>query len=178
MVRRDIFAWRGVGTIIRPRRQAKCDRREIRRLNFGAVARTRNEPHDFRGQDTASHTTIAIRNTSASEIRYAVIHDASFSMEKMRGRSRVTRDHFGREPYPLGAWGPPARALPRAARQRRSRALAIFGRFGQTGPDDDALANDARVWMVAAYSRARRRPISGNERGRRRRRPRAIEILK
>src|ERR1700761_7755746 len=42
----------------------------------------------------------------------------------------LANDHFGREPYPLGAWGPPARALPRAASRRRSRAPAIFWMFG------------------------------------------------
>jgi hypothetical protein len=70
---RDIFARCGVGMIFRFNRQEKCYDRKIRCLAADAT-RARNEADDFRAHDIPSHTAIATRNTSASEIRYAVIH--------------------------------------------------------------------------------------------------------
>jgi hypothetical protein len=69
---RDIFARCGVGMIFHRYWQVKCYGGKIRRVT--ATTRTRNEADDVCAHDIPSHTAIATRNTSASEIRYAVIH--------------------------------------------------------------------------------------------------------
>ena len=56
-------------------RRAKRNGREIRAL--ASAVRRRKEADHFRGQDSPSPTTIAMRPISASDIRYAVIHCVS-----------------------------------------------------------------------------------------------------
>src|SRR5665647_727728 len=72
----DIFARNGIGMIhheiVGPRRGAEGDRRKIGML---AIAfRDADELNDLCAHDNPSHTAIATRPASASEIRYTVMH--------------------------------------------------------------------------------------------------------
>jgi hypothetical protein len=120
---------------------------------FAAAAPTRNEADDFRAHDSPSSTVIAIRNMSASEIRYTVIHCGSLK-RKMRGMIAEGAIISGANPIP---WrGPPAGASPRTAhrrvRARRPIWLKVMG-FGRRR----ACANAKRE--SEACSQARRHPI-------------------
>src|SRR5579871_943417 len=71
VVRRDIFTGCRIGAIVRLFRATKRDGRKIRRP--ATACRTRNEADHVGIHASASHTAIATRPASASEIRYAVI---------------------------------------------------------------------------------------------------------
>jgi hypothetical protein len=73
MIRRDVFARRKIGRVRRRlvHRGAERDCREIGL--FMIMPGARDELDDYGTHEGSSHTAIAIRPISASDIRYAVI---------------------------------------------------------------------------------------------------------
>jgi hypothetical protein len=126
-MRRDIFARRGVGVIVEVILEvilgcghgSKRNGREAGR--FAAVAQTRNETDDFRAHDTPSNTAIPIRNISASEIRYTVIHCSS--LKKMRGTIAIGTIISGANPIPWEYGG-------RGRAHKSARPAGTFARAG------------------------------------------------
>jgi hypothetical protein len=149
--------------IFRFNRQEKCYGRKIRRLAADAT-RARNEADDFRAHDIASHTAMATRNISASEIRYAVIHCLSSLKRKMRGMIADDTIISGANPIPWEHGG-------RGQARHRAPPTGAFARAGQYGWRFKARTatrvrqRKAREWDVLACA-----PPSdcGNEKARRR----------
>jgi len=137
---------------------------------------TRNEADDFRDRAMPSHTAISIRNISASEIKYAVMHRSFREQDNARhDRGWSVRSFQARtlSPGSEGAAGARDSAPP----------TGTFARAGQYGRDQEARTathvrrrkNARKVWRVR---RPRRRPISGNEKARRRFPARASKLLR
>src|SRR5882757_4745215 len=111
----------------------------------------------FRHYANASHTAIATRPASASEMRYAVI---SLSVNQMCGMI-AARNHFRREPYPStggAACGGGLMAAPRAgafARAGKTNAQRVrtAARLRRSGRVRGRMwRRDARAAVRYAYS--------------------------
>ena len=91
---------------------------------------TRHESDDFRAHETPSHIAIAIRPTSASEIRYAVIGSSLVELGVRHDRKGAAIIS-GANPYPSkpngAACGHGLRAMPRADAFRGTPANAKKG---------------------------------------------------